>query len=220
MRETGAAQLSLRAVAGALGMSPAGLYRYFDSREALLTALIADGFQALAEAVERSRDRAAGADIAERLLAAMSGFRGWAIGHPHEFGLLYGDPIPGFAAPENGPTSVASRRVGAALLPPLLAAWRAGRLRTSVPAPDAEPDAASRRWASTLDPQLPGPAAAAMLGGWARLHGLVILEVFGHLNWLAADTGPLAAAQLRALVDDLVEPVGAGHREPTDPGGS
>lgn len=204
LRESGAAQLSLRAVAGALGMSPAGLYRYYDSREGLLTALITDGFTELAAAVDRARAAADGQDLRDVLVAAVLAFREWAIAQPHEFGLLYGDPIPGYAAPEGGPTSVASRRVGAALVPPLVEAWRAGRLR--VPGIAGKPDAAARRWASAIDPDLPPEVGAVILGVWTRLHGLVVLEVFGHLRWLGADTGPLARAQLYALVDDVVSP--------------
>lgn len=201
LREVGAAQLSLRAVAGALGMSPAGLYRYYDSREALLTALITEGFDALADAVERARD-AAGDDPADRLLAALLGFRAWGTAHPQEFGLLYGDPIPGYAAPDGGPTSAASRRVGVAVLAPLVLAWRAGRLREPEIAEPSDP--ATLRWAATLDPAFPPAAAAAVLGAWTRLHGLVILEVFGHLRWLGPDTAALAQAQLRALVAGAV----------------
>jgi AcrR family transcriptional regulator len=206
LREAGAAQLSLRAVAGALGMSPAGLYRYYDSREALLTALITDGFHALADAVERGRDADVGADVADRLFAASCAYRRWALAHPHEFGLLYGEPIPGYSAPDDGPTSTASRRVGAALLPPLVEAWSQGRLRIPAPPSTASPDAILRRWAGALDPNLPIEAASVMLGAWAQLHGLVVLEVFGHLHWLGTDTGPMAHAQLRALVTALVAP--------------
>jgi AcrR family transcriptional regulator len=235
LRETGAAQLSLRAVAGALGMSPAGLYRYYDSREALLTALIAEAFDALADAVERGRDSAspgsASADDAagssasadgaptdsastdsapthaDRLLAGLLAFRDWSVTHPQEFGLLYGDPIPGYAAPAGGPTSIASRRVGVAVLTPLVLAWRAGRVRVPASAATgAEPDPVTRAWAATLDPRMPPEAAAVVMGVWTRVHGLVVLEVFGHLRWLAPDTGPLARAQLRALVDDVLLP--------------
>ncbi len=220
LRETGAAQLSLRAVAGARGMIPAGLYRYYDSREALLTALITEAFDALADAVERGRDGvAAGAstdstpghgaapDDADRLLAGLLAFRDWSVAHPQEFGLLYGDPIPGYAAPAGGPTSIASRRVGVAVLTPLVLAWRAGRVRVPASAATgAEPDPVTRAWAATLDPRMPPEAAAVVMGVWTRVHGLVVLEVFGHLRWLAPDTGPLARAQLRALVDDVLLP--------------
>lgn len=201
LRETGAAQLSLRAVAAALGMSPAGLYRYYDSREALLTALIAEGFDALADAVTRARD-AAPADDAFR--AALLAFRDWAVAHPQEFGLLYGDPVPGYAAPDGGPTSAASRRVGVAVLAPLVLAWRAGRLRVPAGSVTEEPDPATRAWAAALDPRMPAAAATAVMGAWTRLHGLVILEVFGHLRWLGPDTGELARTQLRTLADEVI----------------
>src|SRR5580693_9145544 len=46
------AQLSLRAVARALGMVSSALYRYFPSRDDLLTALIIDAYDALATAAE------------------------------------------------------------------------------------------------------------------------------------------------------------------------
>lgn len=204
LRDVGAAHLSLRGVAAALGMSPAGLYRYFDSREALLTTLVAEGYDALADAVAAGRDAAAGDDPADRMLAAARAFRAWSLAHPHEFGLLYGTPLPGYAAPEDGPTDVATRRVGAALLPPLAEAWRAGRLRTA----PTEPGAALDVWAGEIG-GLPPDAAATVLGAWTRLHGLVALEVFGHLRFLGPEAGDLADAELRALVDALIAPVGA-----------
>ena len=49
-RADGAAGLSLRAVARRLEMVPSALYRYFPNRDALLTALIVDAYQALAGA--------------------------------------------------------------------------------------------------------------------------------------------------------------------------
>ncbi|MFF2810274.1 TetR/AcrR family transcriptional regulator [Streptomyces sp. NPDC058000] len=52
----GAAKLSLRAVARALGMASSALYRYFPSRDDLLTALIVDAYNALGAAAEHARD--------------------------------------------------------------------------------------------------------------------------------------------------------------------
>ncbi|MEU0658289.1 TetR/AcrR family transcriptional regulator [Streptomyces lavendulocolor] len=48
----GAAKLSLRAVARELGMVSSALYRYFPSRDDLLTALIVDAYDALGAAAE------------------------------------------------------------------------------------------------------------------------------------------------------------------------
>jgi AcrR family transcriptional regulator len=197
LREVGAAQLSLRAVASALGMSPAGLYRYFDSRDALLTALIADAFDRLADTVEQARDTDPAADVADRLLAALMAYRRWAVEHPQEFGLVYGTPVPGYAAPPDGPTSMSTRRVGAAFAPLFAEAWERGRLR--VPE-GVESDPALERYAAALHPGAPPAVAAAVLGVWTRLHGLVVLDVFGHLRWLGNDTAHLAEQQFRLLL--------------------
>lgn len=50
----GAAKLSLRAVARELGMVSSALYRYFPSRDELLTALIVDAYDSVGEAAERA----------------------------------------------------------------------------------------------------------------------------------------------------------------------
>ena len=55
----GAAGLSLRAVARELGMVSSAIYRYFPSRDDLLTALIIDAYDAIGEAAERGRCRGA-----------------------------------------------------------------------------------------------------------------------------------------------------------------
>lgn len=200
LREVGAAQLSLRGVAADLGMSPAGLYRYFANRDALLTALIADAFGALADAVEQARDADPDADVADRLLAAMRAYRRRALDQPHEFGLAFGNPIPGYAAPQDGPTTAATRRIGAAFAPLFVEAWRQGRLRV----PDEPPSRAAPRYAAALQPDLPVEAAATALAAWTRLHGLVSLEAFGHLDWLSGDTTELAEDQLRRLLTEVI----------------
>ena len=56
----GAAKLSLRAVARELGMVSSALYRYFPSRDDLLTALIIDAYDSLGESAE-----AAHAEVAD-----------------------------------------------------------------------------------------------------------------------------------------------------------
>ena len=57
----GAAALSLRSIARDLGMAPSALYRYFSSRDALLSALILGAYGSLADQAERSAQAAAGA---------------------------------------------------------------------------------------------------------------------------------------------------------------
>ncbi|HET9077318.1 MAG TPA: helix-turn-helix domain-containing protein [Acidimicrobiales bacterium] len=100
--DAGAADLSLRAVARRLGMAPSALYRYFPSRDSLLTTLIVESYQALGAAAAEADARAeqAGAAPRARWLAVCSEVRSWAAAAPRRWALLYGSPVPGYAAPD------------------------------------------------------------------------------------------------------------------------
>src|SRR4051812_40311512 len=101
LAEDGATKLSLRAVARELGMVSSALYRYFPSRDDLLTALIVDAYDAVGEAAEHAlaKQRKA-ASPAARWIAVCRAVRAWALAHPHEYALIYGSPVPGYTAPE------------------------------------------------------------------------------------------------------------------------
>src|SRR5947209_2118581 len=96
----GAGRLSLRAVARDMGMVSSAIYRYFPSRDDLLTALIVDGYNALGAAVEQAGAAAARDDYPGRWLACCRAVRAWSLTHSHEYALLYGSPVPGYRAPE------------------------------------------------------------------------------------------------------------------------
>jgi AcrR family transcriptional regulator len=177
----GAARLSLRAVARELGMVSSALYRYFPSRDDLLTALIVDAYDSLGEAAEQAFAGAEEKDPTGRWTAVCRAVRQWALGHPHEYALVYGSPVPGYTAPLDtiGPAS----RVGLVLVAVAEAAHRAGAL--VVPGPALLPEAVSAdawRLVKDLDAELPAPVAAALIAAWAQLFGLVSFEVFGHFN--------------------------------------
>lgn len=95
----GAAGLSLRAVARELGMVSSALYRYFPSRDELLTALILDAYGSLADAGVAAQTRVARSDHRRRWLVNCRAVRRWAIANPHEYALIYGSPAPGYLAP-------------------------------------------------------------------------------------------------------------------------
>jgi AcrR family transcriptional regulator len=94
-----------------MGMASSAVYRYFPSRDELLTRLIIDGYDALGAAAEDADDPTA--LPRERWLAACRAVRSWALTHPHEYALLYGSPVPGYAAPRDTVPSAA--RVGVVL---------------------------------------------------------------------------------------------------------
>jgi AcrR family transcriptional regulator len=90
----GAPALSLRAIARDLGMASSALYRYFDSRDALLTRLIIDAYDSLGAAAEASESVVDRADLTGRLTAICHAVRAWALAHPNEYTLIYGSPVP------------------------------------------------------------------------------------------------------------------------------
>lgn len=180
----GATRLSLRAVARELGMVSSALYRYFPSRDELLTALIIDAYDALGEAAEAALAAAHGLPPRERWLAVCRAVRHWALAHPHEYALLYGSPVPGYQAPQD--TVAPASRVALALITVAreghAAAHAEGRAAPPErPLPAALHDDAVRLTA-LLAPELPETVMTALTAVWAQLFGLVGFEVFGHFT--------------------------------------
>jgi AcrR family transcriptional regulator len=186
----GAAALSLRSVARDLEMAPSALYRYFDGRDALLSALILHAYESLAAEAERAavepgngatpHSRADSNGDAERFLMVPRAIRRWALAHPHEWGLIFGTPVPGYEAPED--TVEPYARIAAAMMRPLVEAKAAGRLGA-----DHHPRVVSNELRAAVAPVTEGlfpelPAANVVLAvqAWTTLVGIISLEVFGH----------------------------------------
>jgi len=179
----GAAKLSLRAVARELGMVSSALYRYFPSRDDLLTALIIDAYDSLGETAEAAHTAVADAGPLRRWVAVCEAVRGWALGHPHEYALIYGSPVPGYTAPRT--TVPAASRVALLLIGIVRDAHRGpGVASTPIPA-ELRPEA--ERLAADLAPDLPPEVAVALVAAWAQLYGLVGFELFGQFNRVVED---------------------------------
>jgi len=178
----GAAGLSLRAVARELGMASSAVYRYFASRDELLTALIIDAYDALGEAAERAEEAVERADLRERWLATCRAARTWAIANPHEYALVYGSPVPGYAAPERtiGPAS----RVGELLCRVVADGVDAGVVDPAPDGPGADdllvPDVVERFG-------LPAGLGSRVVTAWSSLYGAIGFEVFGQTRNVVAD---------------------------------
>ncbi len=181
------ANLSLRAVARDMGMVSSALYRYFASRDELLTALILDAYNSLGEAVEAADAADTNRrDLRGRWHAATHAVRAWALAKPAEYALLYGSPVPGYAAPQD--TVAAAVRTPAVLVGILADGYAAGTLsegdRTGLPSMRVpEPlrtDLARIR--DGLAPGLPDWLLVLALTSWLQLFGTVSFELFGQFN--------------------------------------
>ncbi|WP_240929294.1 TetR/AcrR family transcriptional regulator [Streptomyces coryli] len=170
--------LSLRAVARDMDIVASALYRYFPSRDALLTALITDAYEALGAAATEAESAVPREDLRGRWLATCRATRTWALAHPAEYGLLYGNPVPGYAAPRatTGPaTAVVLLLVG-------IVTDGGERLEpTQTPLP--EPVRSDlRRLIDQYAGDLPAERLDRVFAGWTQLFGLISFEVFGRLN--------------------------------------
>ena len=187
-------------------MTAPALYRHVAGRDELLSLLIAACHDELTAACEAAA--AAVPDDPElRLRAATWEFRGWALAHRPEFGLLYGTPIVGYSAPAQGPSSQSGRRFGQLFGGLFVALQRAGRLRTA-PAGALPPglQADLRAAAERLGLQMSPDDVHTFVVGYSRMLGVVSVEVAGHLRWALSDSEPFVRGQLEDALADLLLP--------------
>jgi AcrR family transcriptional regulator len=191
--------LSLRAVARELGVVSSAVYRYFASRDELLTALIIDAYDSMGQAAEQAEALVARRDLAGRWLALGRGIRAWAKASPHEYALLYGSPVPGYAAPRDtiGP---ASRPVQV-----IFAILRGAAERgtpTAARSPRLPPAVRADLERLRSEPGFGGVPTALLARGmtaWAQLFGTLSFELFGRLTNAVDDYDAYFDYQLRAM---------------------
>ncbi|MFF4503433.1 TetR/AcrR family transcriptional regulator [Streptomyces sp. NPDC001401] len=191
----GAAKLSLRAVARELGMVSSALYRYFPSRDDLLTALIIDAYDSVGAAAEAAHTAVADAGPVQRWTSVCEAVREWALAHPHEYALIYGSPVPGYTAPDT--TIPAAARVGLVLIGIVREARQGPGV--ALPALPAELLPEAERMAADFASDLPPAVAPALVAAWAQLFGLIGFELFGQFNRVVEDRAAFfrhAAGQL------------------------
>jgi AcrR family transcriptional regulator len=199
LRRTGPAELSLREVARVAGISPSGLYRYVEGRDGLLELLIADGFERFGQAVGTAI-AVAGPRFADQTIALAHAYRTWARANPEQFALILGSPVVGFQPDPAGPTSEAVRRFGMPMLQVILDAAADGQLRV---------DRGSPVVPVVLDPALPSISAELVqiaMRSWSRIHGIVILEAFGHLAWTGRDVEAVLRLEAESIAEDFAHP--------------
>ncbi|MEU3185589.1 TetR/AcrR family transcriptional regulator [Streptomyces sp. NPDC006923] len=213
LADAGPGAISLRGIAREMGMTPRAIYSYFPTRDDLITALISGIAASLAEVVETARDSVPDTDPGAGLLAWGQALREWALAHPESFRLFYGRPVPGYRPPDDGPVEQTARRVCRDLTRLVAAAWPHARHHQPEDTSwsDLHPDYVAKIRADL--PDVPPAAAALALRVWGRMHGLVALEIDGHIHPVAGDP----AALHRAEMLDLVRSLGLARPDPFGP---
>jgi AcrR family transcriptional regulator len=200
MRDQGTAAVSLRSIAKEMGVTPPALYRYFDSRDGLITALILDAYHALAEALVTARDAVPSDDPAARLLAACLEYRDWALARPVDYQLIFGNPIPGYSAPSELTQPAARLTMGLFVALVGEAVARGGHIPDEY---EAVPLELEERLAGTEQVEgytIPPGVLLFVVAVWARMQGMITLELFGHLQPILGDPGPFYRFEIGAIL--------------------
>jgi AcrR family transcriptional regulator len=197
LAEVGSDGLSLRAVARELGMASSAVYRYFASRDELLTALIVEAYDAVGDAAEKAA-RATSGRPAHRFVAVATAIRAWAVEHPHDYALIYGSPVPGYSAPTE--TVNPAARVALAALNIFTDGVADGEVATTAsgPVPRSVKGAFGRLRAEAGD-ALSDELLTRVLLAWTAMFGTISFELFGHLHGIVEDYDTFFEHQMRRV---------------------
>ena len=211
------ANLSLRAVARELGMVSSALYRYFASRDDLLTALIVDAYDAVGATAEAALDEARRRGVIARWVHVTAAIRRWALANPHEYALIYGSPVPGYRAPQDtvGPASRPTLVLGAILRDGVAAGRLSGWEHDVLP----RGVAADLRRLTGPDalPGVPVKLLARGMAAWIQLFGTVSFELFGRFINVLDDPAAFFDLQMRRTAAQLGLGTPPSRRSPRPP---
>jgi AcrR family transcriptional regulator len=197
--ESGAATLSLRAVARELKIAAPSIYTYFPSRDDLVTALIVDAYNSLADALAASVESLGVGQLAERLFALGWAYRQWAVMYAQRYLLIFGTPIPNYHAPEEITMPAAERGI-APLMEVIQSIYAVGRLRVERFAPlTPELEAKLRLWQAAVGGTHPEILYLAQIF-WSRVHGMVMLEITHQIPSFFDDPAELFRRELNTIL--------------------
>jgi AcrR family transcriptional regulator len=201
VRDGGPDAVSLSGIVREMAMSPAAVYRYFENRDALLADLVVDAYVDFADFLETLASSGSTAD--ETLDAVLDGARTWALAHPNAYRLIFQTSIGSgqHLAPER--TVPAATRSMAVVVAALAAADAGPPQEPATSGATAEQpptdalDDMIAAWGERSGLTGPSPLVLRLaLTSWTRLHGIISLELGGHLAAVGVDPGALYAAEV------------------------
>jgi AcrR family transcriptional regulator len=202
--EYGAPALSLRAIARELKITAPAIYNYFHDRDALVTALIIDAFTSFGDSQLGARDSVPVEDLDARFQAIGLAYRHWAHAYPQRYQLIFGTPIPGYEAPMEKIFPSSARSI-MALLSVVESFRTAGRLTTDTfPMVKKEYQAYFDLWRSQVGDVHAVSHFVAMVI-WARVHGVVSLEIQGNLPPFGESGDDLYLFELKSIAKQFIK---------------
>jgi len=178
--EFGAPALSLRAIARELKITAPAIYNYFPDRDALVTALIIDAYKSFGDSQLEARDAVPTNDISGRMMAIGLAYRTWAHTYPQRYQLIFGTPIPRYEAPFLEILPFGSRSLSG-LVSVVEQLRVAGKLNVkSFPEVKEEYKASFEVW-KTYGGNVDILSLSVAMIIWARVHGIVSLEIANNL---------------------------------------
>ena len=201
--EAGAPTLGLRSIARELNITAPSIYNYYPSRDDLVTALIVDAYNSLADAQEASFQNTAADDLPGRLFELGMAYREWAVTYPQRYQLIFGTPIPRYHAPDEITLPAAARSL-VPLTQTVQALYSAGQIRAERLSP--------------MTPRLEAMLQAwqAFEGGsdlevlylttiiWSRVHGLVTLEIGNQLPAFLDDPAEIFRREIMNILNQYL----------------
>lgn len=202
--QTGAAALSLRAIARELKITAPAIYNYFSDRDALVTALIIDAYTSFGDYQLASRDAQAGDDPVERLLAIGFSYRQWAVEYPQRYQLIFGTPIPGYQAPMMEVLPSAARSLSA--LVSVVDELRIANRLNAEGFPEVQHgyEQMFEVWRGFAGDYDIFSLSVAMII-WSRVHGLVSLEIAGSMPPFGVDGDSLYRYEMESIIRQFVK---------------
>jgi len=202
--EFGAPALSLRAIAREMKITAPAIYTYFPDRDALVTALIIDAYTSFGDWQLEARDSAPSNNLHKKLEAIGLAYRDWAHTYPQRYQLIFGTPIPGYTAPREQVFPSSARSISA-LFSVVEELHAAGRLSIEASPPIHEKYRDYyEQWRTYAGEMHPTSVFVAMII-WARVHGIVSLEIQSNLPPFGKKGDALYLFELNAISRQFIK---------------
>jgi AcrR family transcriptional regulator len=199
-------ELSLRALAGRMGVTAPALYRYVASYQELVDLVAFEIDKAATLQFAEAASAAPADDPAARLLIGVAAFRRWALASPREFGMCFANPIADSNCIRRELVTAATS--GHFMTDLLFEVWQ----KYDFPVPeldDLDPVVAE----ALRDPLIPAKVERIpddsrgllwiYMSSWAALYGVVTLEVFGHMDPRVIESGAMFVSMVREWMPRL-----------------